>query len=58
MGLELVGIMIACLYIGQQLDETYHLKGLAMVGLSVIGLVGWLIQIVKLSQKLDKQLDE
>lgn len=58
MGLELVGIMVACLYLGQKLDQTYHLKGLAMVGLSIIGLAGWLIQIIKLSQKLDKQADE
>lgn len=58
MGIELVGIEMGCLYFGQKIDELYDLKGLAMVGFSVLGLTGWLIQIVKLSQKLDKQADE
>ena len=57
-GIELVGIMMACLLIGQWLDQKYDLKGLAMVGLSVMGLAGWLVQIVKLTQKMDKQADE
>jgi len=53
-GLELVGIIIACLFIGQKLDEAYGLKGLAMVGLSLLGLAGWLYQIVLLSKRLEK----
>lgn len=57
-GVELVGIMIACLLLGQWLDRQYDLKGLAMVGLSVMGLAGWLVQIVKLTQKFDQQADD
>lgn len=54
MGVELVGIILACLYIGQMLDEKYDLKGLGMIGFSVAGLAGWITQIVILSQRMDK----
>jgi F0F1-type ATP synthase assembly protein I len=54
MGTELVGIILATLWIGQKLDEIYGLKGLAMISLSLIGLIGWLIQIVFLLKKLEK----
>jgi hypothetical protein len=52
-GIELVGIMVACLLIGQKIDETYNLKGLAMIGLSMAGLAGWITQIVFLTKRLE-----
>lgn len=58
MGMELVGIMVACLLIGQKIDEMYKLKGLAMIGLSMTGLAGWITQIVFLAKKLDSQDDK
>jgi F0F1-type ATP synthase assembly protein I len=51
MGTELVGIILATLWIGQKLDEIYGLEGLAMISLSLLGLIGWLIQIVFLLKK-------
>ncbi len=58
MGIELVGIMIGCLLIGQKLDEMYGLKGLGMIGLSMLGLAGWITQIVMLAKKTDQQPGE
>jgi F0F1-type ATP synthase assembly protein I len=58
MGVELVGIMIGCLLIGQKLDEIYALKGLGMIGLSMLGLAGWIFQIVMLAKKADSQPGE
>lgn len=58
MGVELVGIILACLYIGQMLDEKYGWKGLGMIGFSVAGLAGWIVQIVVLSQRMDKAAGE
>jgi hypothetical protein len=53
MGIELVGIMIACLYIGQRVDQQYGLKGLGLAGFSLFGLAGWLIHIVRLTKSLE-----
>ncbi len=53
MGLELIGIMLGCLFVGQKLDQAYDLKGLAMIGLSAAGLTGWLIQIVRLTKNIE-----
>ncbi len=58
MGVELIGIILACLYIGQMLDEKYGLKGLAMIGLSVCGLAGWIYHIILMTQKFDKEPGE
>jgi len=58
MGIELVGIMIGCLLLGQKLDELYNLKGLAMIGLSMAGLAGWIFQIVMLAKRADTQPGE
>lgn len=55
MGLELVGIMVGCLLIGQKLDEHFGLKGLAMIGLSMAGLAGWLYQIIQMAKRADSQ---
>ncbi|MGZ5278937.1 MAG: AtpZ/AtpI family protein [Pseudobdellovibrionaceae bacterium] len=53
MGIELVGIMVGCLLLGQKLDELYDLRGLAMIGLSMAGLAGWIFQIVMLAKRAD-----
>lgn len=55
MGMELVGIMVGCLLIGQKIDEAYNTKGLAMIGLSMAGLAGWLYHIVLLAKKTNNQ---
>ena len=57
-GVELVGIICGCLYAGQKLDQIYNLKGLAMIGLSLAGLAGWLVQIVIMSKRLENISDD
>ena len=58
MGIELVGIVVGCLLLGQKLDERYGLKGLGMIGLSMAGLAGWITQIVMLAKRADQQSGE
>lgn len=57
-GFELVGIMLACIFIGHYLDEQYGLKGLGLIGLSVLGLVGWLIHVVQLLRRIESSESE
>lgn len=53
MGIELVGIIVGCLFVGQLLDQHFQSKGLIMVGLSVTGLAGWLYQIILLTRQIE-----
>lgn len=53
MGIELVGIIGGCLYVGQLLDQHFQSKGLIMVGLSAAGLGGWLYQIILLTRQIE-----
>lgn len=57
-GFELVGIILAAFYIGEKLDETYHTKGLAFVGLAIMGLISWLIRVVWMLNKIQKNEDK
>lgn len=57
-GFELVGIMMACIYLGQLIDKTYQTKGLALAGFMFIGLASWLIHVVMLLRRLEKQNPE
>lgn len=58
MGFELVGIMIGCLLLGQWLDKNYPTHGFAMIGLSILGLAGWLVHIVQLTKNIDDSDDK
>jgi F0F1-type ATP synthase assembly protein I len=51
MGFELVGLILAGLYMGQMIDKTYNLKGLATAGLSLLVLTGWMVQLVFMLKK-------
>ena len=53
MGFELIGLMAVALYIGKIIDDTYLLKGLGLIGFSLLALSGWLIHIILLSKKID-----
>jgi F0F1-type ATP synthase assembly protein I len=55
MGFELIGIILSSVYLGHYCDEFYGTKGLGVVGLSVLGLAGWITHVVLLSKKLDKE---
>ena len=54
-GFELVGIIIACLLIGKSIDDKFHLNGIVMILLSMLGLAGWLVHVVMLTKKIEKQ---
>lgn len=58
MGFELVGIILACIYLGRVLDEQLGLKGIGLALTPMLGLVGWIVQIVYMTKKLDKSNDE
>ncbi len=53
MGMELIGIIGGCLYVGQILDQKLQSNGLIMVGLSAAGLAGWLYQIILLTRQIE-----
>jgi F0F1-type ATP synthase assembly protein I len=54
MGVELVGLVIGCLYIGQILDEKFGTKGLMVIFFSVASLVGWFIHLIFLLKRIEK----
>lgn len=54
MGIELVGIMLACIYLGRILDQKYNSQGLIMVFLSMLGLAGWIYQMVVMAKNTEK----
>lgn len=54
MGVELVGLILGSLYLGQLLDEHYKTQGLIMVAFSLASLAGWLFHIVILAKGLEK----
>ncbi len=54
MGFELVGIMLACIYLGQMIDQTYQTKGFGLVALMFIGLFSWLLHMIMLLRRLQK----
>lgn len=58
MGFELVGLIIACLFIGQWVDNTYGTKGLGVAGFSVLALVGWLVHLIQLLKQVEKESED
>lgn len=54
MGFELVGLMLASIYVGNLLDQSYNMSGLAIAGLSLVCLFGWIIHIVYLARQLER----
>jgi len=58
MGIELIVIILASVFIGQWLDRKFNLGGMAMIFLSMAGLAGWITQVVVLAKKIEKQSDD
>lgn len=54
-GLEIGFLIVAAQQIGAVLDEKYHSNGLIFVGLSFLMLIGWLIQVIWLLRRFDKE---
>lgn len=57
-GFELVGLIVGCFYLGEFLDAKYNTGGMAFVGLSVACLIGWLVRVIWLLQRVQKQDEE
>ena len=55
MGFELVGLIIASLYLGQWLDSHLEIAPWATLGMVAIGVVGWMIHIFILVKQIDGQ---
>ena len=51
MGFELVGMIFAGLFLGQQVDETWQLQGLGTAFFSFVVLAGWLWHLVILIKR-------
>ena len=45
-GFELVGIVLAGLFLANELEKRYPSQGLITVAVIVLGLIGWLIHLV------------
>ena len=57
MGFELVGLILGSVYLGHMVDVNYPTQGLGVVSLSLLALAGWLVHVVALSRKLEKNED-
>lgn len=57
MGFELVGLIIGSFYLGQYLDTRINSKGLVFVGLSLACLIGWLIRVVWMINRIQDKED-
>lgn len=55
MGFELVGLILGCFFLGQMLDEKYQTRGLIFVGLTMLALIGWLVRIIWLLRRMQRQ---
>ncbi len=51
MGFELVGIVLAGLYIGQKLDEVYDWGGLGVAGMIILATGGWIYHLIHLLKR-------
>lgn len=53
-GFELVGIIIATLYVGKMIDDNYGTKGLGLAIFPMLGLIGWIVHVVALAKSIEK----
>ncbi|MBX2995591.1 MAG: AtpZ/AtpI family protein [Bdellovibrionaceae bacterium] len=58
MGVELVGLIIGCLFIGQVLDEKFGTKGLMVIFFSIASLVGWFVHLIFLLKRIDRMEEQ
>jgi len=54
-GFELVGIMVASIYLGQTLDEHFQTKGVALIVLMFAGLASWFTHLIFLLRRFQKE---
>jgi hypothetical protein len=53
-GFELLGIMMASIYLGQMIDDHYKTRGVALIVLMFTGLVSWFMHLIFLLRRFQK----
>jgi hypothetical protein len=53
-GFELVGIVLASLYVGGVLDRSFSLNGMGVAGMILLGTGGWIVHMIILLRGLEK----
>lgn len=53
-GFEVVGLLIASVWVGGWLDTKFQLKGMATAGLVVLALAGWFVHIIWMLKRFEK----
>lgn len=54
LGFEMVAILVISAYGGKWLDQHYDWKGMATAGLVILGLAGWIVHILYMLKKFEK----
>ena len=57
-GFELVGLILASVYLGQAIDKHMGWSGIAMAALMMLSLAGWIAHIVILLNRQEKEAKE
>ncbi|HRO66073.1 MAG TPA: hypothetical protein PL182_00760 [Pseudobdellovibrionaceae bacterium] len=57
MGMEMGGLIYVAFLVGRYLDRTYQTKGLIFAALALIFLAAWLIQIIWLARRFQKEAE-
>lgn len=52
LGTEIVGLILAAVWLGGILDERFHTKGLFLSLLSFLFLIGWMVHILVLIKRM------
>ena len=55
---ELLGIVIASVYVGNIVDDHFKLKGLGIGIVFIIGMASWTLHLVVLLKKFMKDMDD
>jgi len=58
MGFELVGIVLASLYLGSMLDKHLSLRGFGVASVLLLGLGGWVAHMIFLLVRMQKANDK
>jgi hypothetical protein len=51
MGFELLGVILGCLFVGQEVDKQMGWPGYGLIVFVVGGLVGWMIHLIFMLKK-------
>jgi len=54
MGIELVGLVLGSLWVGQVLDQQFQTKGIMVVFFAVAGLASWFVHLIYLLKRIEK----